>query len=199
LDGFRRAGFIYLRNHGIAPAEVTKAFSHSAAFFKRDKAEKDSLAWYSAKANRGYSAQGKEKVTDLTDPDAILALREFEGEDLKETMEIGREGEPDCPNMWPSGTDKDSTSFKKEMLAFHARCKQLHVEVMRAIAVGLGIDESWFDSFCDVGDNTLRLLHYPPVPAAVFKKNSNQVRAGAHTDYGTFNTSSSRYSGLSSY
>ncbi|GAM82314.1 hypothetical protein ANO11243_002930 [Dothideomycetidae sp. 11243] len=186
LDGFRRAGFIYLRNHGITPPEVQHAFAQSAAFFRLPKAEKDALAWTTARANRGYSAQGKDKTTDLTDPEAIAALREFEGEDLKETMEIGRENEPGCPNLWPTaGPDGKPAEFKKDMIDFFARCKTLHMEVMRAIAVGLGIEQSWFDSYCDGGDNTLRLLHYPAVPAAVFRENRNQVRAGAHTDYGS--------------
>ena len=32
----------------------------------------------------------------------------------------------------------------------------------------------------------LRLLHYPEVDADVFQTNKNQVRAGAHTDYGSY-------------
>jgi len=66
------------------------------------------------------------------------------------------------------------------MLDFFERCKELHMQVMRAIALGIGIEETWFDSFVDVGNNTLRLLHYPEVKSEVFKKNKNQVRAGAH-------------------
>lgn len=71
------------------------------------------------------------------------------------------------------------------MVDFFDQCKNLHFNIMRAIAVGLGIDEFWFDSYCDAGDNTLRLLHYPEVKADVFKKNESTVRAGAHTDYGS--------------
>ena len=56
---------------------------------------------------------------------------------------------------------------------------------MRAIAVGLGIEESWFDNYTDVGDNTLRLLHYPEVRKGVFEINPGQVRAGEHSDYGS--------------
>lgn len=138
------------------------------------------MAWYSPRANRGYSALGKEKVTDLTDANDIAALREEEGEDLKETMEIGREGEEGCPNRWPEGDER----FKETMVEFHGRCKELHTQVMKAIAVGLGIEEGWFDGYCDQGDNTLRLLHYPPVKASLFAENKNRVRAGAHTDYG---------------
>jgi isopenicillin N synthase-like dioxygenase len=70
------------------------------------------------------------------------------------------------------------------MLSFFEICKNLHVQVMQAIAVGLGIDEHWFDNFCNAGDNTLRLLHYPGVDSKVFAENKNSVRAGAHTDYG---------------
>jgi isopenicillin N synthase-like dioxygenase len=71
------------------------------------------------------------------------------------------------------------------MLKFHDQCKALHIEVMRAIAVGMGLEEGYFDSYTDVGDNTLRLLHYPEVKKDVFKKNKLQVRAGEHTDYGS--------------
>jgi len=59
------------------------------------------------------------------------------------------------------------------------------VEVMRAIAVGMGLPESYFDGYTDVGDNTLRLLHYPGVKKSVFRENKLQVRAGEHTDYGS--------------
>lgn len=56
---------------------------------------------------------------------------------------------------------------------------------MSAIGMGMGLDETYFDDFVRVGDNTLRLLHYPPVKRQVFEKNKDQVRAGAHSDYGS--------------
>lgn len=181
LSGFKTAGFIYLRNHGIPKPIVKQTFAESASFFARPQTQKDALAWTTPEANRGYVAQGREKVTDETDAHEIELLRAAEGEDLKESLEIGREGEEGHPNHWPK---VDGEQFKTRMLDFFDRCKDLHVQVMRAIAVGLGIDERWFDEYCDVGDNTLRLLHYPPVKASVFKENERKVRAGAHTDYG---------------
>lgn len=117
-----------------------------------------------------------------------------EGQDLKESFEIGREGvdQEGCENLWPDRFDEEGKEeegegkvFKREMLEFFELVKQLHVQIMRAIAVGLGIDEYWFDGYTDAGDNTLRLLHYPEVDAEVFRKNRNTVRAGAHTDYGS--------------
>lgn len=153
LDGFQNAGFIYLRNHGIPKPVIQKTFQESAEFFKRPLSQKDALAWTTAEANRGYVAQGREKVTDATDPKEIEELRAAEGEDLKESLEIGREGEEGHPNSWP---EVDGEEFKATMLEFFDKCKDLHVQVMRAIAVGLGIEETWFDSYCDKGDNTLR-------------------------------------------
>jgi hypothetical protein len=159
LEGFQNAGFIYLRNHGIPKPVVQKTFQQSAEFFKRPLSQKDALAWTTPEANRGYVAQGREKVTDATDAEEIEQLRAAEGEDLKESLEIGREGEEGLPNHWP---EKDGEEFKASMLDFFDKCKDLHVNVMRAIAVGLGIEEGWFDSYCDKGDNTLRYIppHY---------------------------------------
>jgi len=119
----------------------------------------------------------------LTTKEYVEALR-AEVPDLKETFEIGREDEKDHPNQWPS-SDAAAREFKEFMLGFFAQCKQLHIELMRAIAVGMGIQESYFDAYTDVGDNTLRLLHYPEVPKSLFEINKLQVRAGEHTDYGS--------------
>ena len=107
--------------------------------------------------------------------------------DLKESLEIGREGEPGMPNMWPpTEEDEDAKMFKEVMLKFHDTCKGLHMQLMRVIAIGMGLHESWFDDFTDGGDNTLRLLHYPGVPKSVFKRSDGQlqVRGGEHSDYG---------------
>lgn len=107
--------------------------------------------------------------------------------DLKESFEIGREGQEQLPNNWPAITpsDPDAKEFKETMLKFHDLCKELHINVMRAIALGMSLPESYFDGFTSAGDNTLRLLHYPPAEASVFKENKLQVRAGEHTDYGS--------------
>jgi isopenicillin N synthase-like dioxygenase len=162
---------------------VSTAFAESSRFFARPQEQKDALAWYSARANRGYVAKGREKVTDFQDKGDVAALR-ASIPDLKESMEIGRDDEADKPNMWPR--DAEGEVFKSRMVEFFAACKEVHTLVMRAIAVGLGLEEKWFDGFTDRGDNTLRLLHYPEVDKKVFKREDGlvQVRAGEHSDYG---------------
>ncbi|EFQ92641.1 hypothetical protein CFE70_004896 [Pyrenophora teres f. teres 0-1] len=185
LKGFQNAGFVYLKNHGIPPSTVSTVFSHSAKFFARPKEQKDALAWYSAAANRGYVTQGREKLVVLEETGTEAEMRALVP-DLKESMEIGRDDQPEMPNMWPSG-DEAAKEFREQMMGFFETCKNLHMQIMRAIALGMGIEETWFDGFTDAGDNTLRLLHYPGVSKSIFKRNDGQeqVRAGEHSDYGS--------------
>ena len=68
-------------------------------------------------------------------------------------------------------------------MEFWERCKKLHALVMQGIALGLKLDPDHFADFVKQGDNTLRLLHYPAVPAGAFA--NGRVRAGLHTDYGS--------------
>jgi isopenicillin N synthase-like dioxygenase len=137
------------------------------------------VVWTTPEANRGYSAPGREKVSQLVDINDVKKVREALP-DLKESLEIGREDEPGHPNRWLEETG-DLVGFRKDTLGFFEQCRQLHVEVMKAIAVGMGLDDEFFNPFVDVGDNTLRLLHYPSVQSDVFKMNPGTVRAGAHS------------------
>lgn len=183
LKGFQTAGFIYLKNMPIPRETREHVFATSAKLFELPVEEKLSYAWTSPQANRGYSAPGREKVSLLTDADEIEKVR-ASVPDIKESFEIGRDNEADHPNRWPN-EEGDIVGFKATMLDFFDQCKAAHVEVMRAIAVGMGLNSTFFDNYVDDGDNTLRLLHYPAVDREVFKTNPGQVRAGEHSDYGS--------------
>ncbi|PWW79519.1 Clavaminate synthase-like protein [Tuber magnatum] len=179
VNGFKGAGFVYIKNHGIPQEKVDQVFAESATFFKRPKVEKEALAWTSPRSNRGYVSHGREKTSAVQDKAFIDSLRAV-NPDLKESFEIGRDDVPEHPNNWP-----DDPNFVSIMKAFFGTLKDLHVNVMRAIGLGLGLGEGFFDEYTDKGDNNLRLLHYPSTPKEVFVKNKGQARAGKHTDYGT--------------
>jgi len=124
-------------------------------------------------------------VTQSSDPDEIARLR-ASNPDLKESMEIGKEGVEGMPNQWPDRFGgEDDVSFTKTMKHFFLTCSDLHANVMRAIGIGMGLEEDFFDEYTAGFDNTLRLLHYPPVKKSIFKDNPTQVRAGEHSDYGS--------------
>jgi len=70
--------------------------------------------------------------------------------------------------------------------AFHAYYETmagLVSRVMAAMAVGLGLDAAWFEPFIDRHTSALRALHYPDLAGQHVE--AGQLRAGAHTDYGT--------------
>lgn len=161
---------------------VSRVFASSARFFARPQNQKDALRWTTPQSNRGYVSFGREKLATVEEANSD-SLR-ASAPDLKENMEIGREGVQDLPNHWPE-FDDDGKDFKETMLSFFEMGKTLHRHIMQAIALGMNLPEHFFDEFVDVGDNNLRLLHYPPVNREVFKNNPNQVRAGEHSDYGS--------------
>lgn len=135
-------------------------------------------------SNRGYSHLGREKVSQGLTKEEVEAHRQGEGDDLKESLEIGREGVEGMPNLWPDEQEESLVGFRETMVDFFERCRQLHSVVMRGIALGMGLPAGFFDPFVADGDNTLRLLHYPAVSASAFQ-GGKCMRAGAHTDFGS--------------
>ncbi|MCJ1317844.1 hypothetical protein MMC15_003171 [Xylographa vitiligo] len=184
LSAFEEDGFLYLENVPIAPSTLSEVFSHSKRFFERGQWQKDSLAWTTPSSNRGYVARGREKASNNLSRDEVQKEKSS-NPDLKESFEIGREGVEGHPNQWPHIFDAEGAHFKKTMKEFYLECKEMHRLIMSAIAIGMGLDEHYFDRMVIKGDNNLRLLHYPSVKKEVFEKNKGQVRAGAHSDYGS--------------
>lgn len=132
------------------------------------------MAYTSNKSNRGYVAPGREKLSTSLDKTENVELRKATP-DLKENMEIGREGVEGMPNRWPDEFDNQGKEFKRVMLDFFQRCQTLNIDIMRAIALGFGLNETFFDQYVDKADNNMRLLHYPSVPSSVFSSNKAQV------------------------
>lgn len=125
----------------------------------------------------------------------IAALRE-KAPDLKESIEIGRDWDADWKNQWPQ--ESDAPGFKRTMLDFyqvffrvHAllpiftslltqTCHDLHVHVMRSIALGLDLDQNFFDDKINEQCHNMRLLSYPPIKRALLE-GGEQTRAGSHS------------------
>lgn len=107
---FKQSGFVYLRGHGISSSQVARTFEASADFFKLPQQIKDSLAWKDPRANRGYVAEGRERVTQATSQEEIAALRE-QAPDYKESCEIGNENDPQWKNEWPQEKDVSRKGF----------------------------------------------------------------------------------------
>lgn len=178
-SAYETIGFAYITGwQGIvAPELVKRVFQYNEKFFDLPQATKDSLAYKSFKANRGYLTFGREQASLSVDPSKIAAEREV-ANDQKETFEIGNDLDALYPEHWPD--DNEIPGFKETMNAFHVACHELHLRMMALLALSLNLDMDFFLPNIKGRYHTLRLLHYPPA-----LRTGNHSRLGAHTDFGT--------------
>lgn len=187
-DAFKNLGFVYIKNYGIPEETIRDMFAQAKWFFSRPLEEKSSIPWDVPESNRGYTGSGREKLSNLDIEGQVEKIEELrhEAPDMKESLELGRDDDPrGFKNQWIGLGTKEGDEFRKKSLEFYHLGHQLHLELMRAIALGLGLEENFFDKFCDKRDHTLRYLHYPASPVTALDSSPHSRRAGEHTDYGT--------------
>ena len=73
--------------------------------------------------------------------------------------------------------------FQEAVEAYVDIMKHLGMATMRAIAMGLGLDEHFFDDKMDNGFWVLRLIGYPPLSTNT-DNSEGGISCGQHTDYG---------------
>jgi len=168
-DSFKTFGFAMVRDHGLDPALVQRAWDLTAQFFALPEAEKRSYFIAGQGGARGYTPFGTEIAKG-----ARL-------HDLKEFWHVGRDLPPGHkladsmpPNVWPDRPE----GFRETFEELYAEMDRVGAVILSRIAVWLGLPKHWFDAAIDDGNSVLRLLHYPPVPDA----ESGAIRAGAHED-----------------
>lgn len=167
FHAFTTIGFVTLLNHG--EEDITrKGFKHSKDFFSLSTSSKKKYGYQSHESNRGYISMGQEKF------DAAES-------DLKETFDIGFEGDNVYQNRWPM--EELGDNFKDSMLKYFHSYDQLHLKILRALARGMGLGEDYFSPLCNGNHQNLRLLHYPTCNREAIK--NGRKRGGIHTDYGT--------------
>ncbi|OAP59627.1 hypothetical protein AYL99_06925 [Fonsecaea erecta] len=181
-QAFRDVGFAYIKNHGLPQDLLDQAFEWSAKFFALPQADKDKAphppyGWW----HRGYSGVGREKVVQMVfDQTQIDQLRQCP--DFKESFELGREDDERTPNIW--FPEEVLPGFRAFMTAFFDTCYGTALNLLRAIALGMNLPEHFFAEYHAKRDNQLRLLHYPPVEAALLQGGMME-RIAAHSDFGT--------------
>jgi len=75
--------------------------------------------------------------------------------------------------------------YREFMTKFYWECSKVSREVLTAIGTGMGLrDPEFLLKFHSGHNNQLRLLHYPPIPAAELE-NGSSARMPAHSDWGS--------------
>lgn len=164
-------GFMYVKNHAIAPAVINSVFALTRLFFDRPMNEKMALhVSNSDVALRGYI----EPFGENTDPGRTI--------DLKECFDIGPErkvleGPFFGPNQWPAGF----RAFREMVSHYHSKMVELAKSLLRGIALSLDLPEKYFEGLMLDPISIQRLLHYPSQSGVV---GEGMIGTGAHTDYG---------------
>lgn len=94
---------------------------------------------------------------------------------------MGKPVDHHYPNRWPD--DKSLPGFKTAMENAFESLHQVLLQVLRMIAIDLGLPPDSLANRHDASHHELRLLHYPPTDRSVL--NSTHTRIADHTDFGT--------------
>lgn len=179
----REIGFFIITGHGIADADLDAIRTVTRSFFDQPLAEKLQIVPpRGQKGIRGFRAVGDESLS--------YSLGEAAPPDLKETFRIGHvqaghdayaeraRASYYAPNMWP----QYPADFRTIWTGYYRQMERLAALLMESFAVALDLPDSFFASKIDRHISHLQANLYPAQPGEPLP---GQLRAGAHTDYGS--------------
>ncbi len=180
----REIGFFQIKNHGV-PAEVIEAmYRTSDEFFSLPDADKRRVAQPSPDTVRGYSSIGEQAFSYSEDVQQPRDLHEkfdvgpvdFDATDPYFSKENA--GPHFLPNQWPQTPE----TMEQAWTTYFRVMNELSRKLMSAFALGLGLAPDYFAGTIDKDISMLRAINYPHMTTP---PQPGQMRAGAHTDYGS--------------
>ena len=180
----RDIGFLVVRGHGVPTDLIERTRAAGRAFFDLPLADKMRVARPAPGVARGYVGLEGESVARSRDPGAQAG-------DLNESLMIGpvdlppehyafapEAGRHFAPNLWP----ETPADLRPAWTEYYRAMGHLAANLMRIFALGLGLEEGYFDRMVDRHISRLRVRNYP---APITPPQPGQIRAGAHSDYGS--------------
>lgn len=168
-QAFEDIGFVALSGHFLSEELVEDLYKSIKAFFDLPQEVKNGYEIPGIGGQRGYTSFGKEH-----------AKGRKEG-DLKEFWHFGQYVENDSKLE----AEYPENVFVKELPSFNEAGKETYKMlektakyVLRALALHLNLEETYFDDYIKNGNSILRPIHYPPITS----EPKNAVRAAAHGD-----------------
>ena len=162
-------GFVALKGHFLDDELVDNLYGEIKNFFDLPVEKKREYEIEGIGGQRGYISFGKES-----------AKGKKEG-DLKEFWHFGQyvEDDEERRKEYPENVEvKELPGFNKIGKQTYAKLEETAKYVLRALALFVGLEETYFDNYIHNGNSILRPIHYPPI----LKEPENAVRAAAHGD-----------------
>jgi len=174
-------GFFIITNHGIRDEVITSAWSATKEYFDLPEDEKLKLVLPQHEYPFGYSRFGDEVLSAGKAAEKNRTSTAEAAPDLKELFSLG----PSHPQSGFPGRifPEVPTSFEGSWTAYYNDMEKLAAKILGAFALVLNLEESFFEQFIDHHASALRALNYPHIEG--FVPRPGQLRASAHTDYGT--------------
>jgi isopenicillin N synthase-like dioxygenase len=166
---FENIGFVALKGHFLDETLVANLYKQIKLFFELPQEIKERYEIQGLGGQRGYTSFGKEH-----------AKGRKEG-DLKEFWHFGQYKSAPLS----SGDSYPDNVLVGELESFNLVGKQVYEalektaqEVLKALAIHIGLEENYFEEYVSAGNSILRPIHYPPITS----EPKNAVRAAAHGD-----------------
>ncbi len=178
----RSIGFLIIKNHDVPKNICDAAWSSAKAFFEQNIAYKNTTGSDDAGCPRGYTPIEGEALGKTLGIDAPP--------DRKESFSIGPLKPPTGyhedenfhffygPNIWP----QTPAEFRENWIAYYKAMEILGAQIMQLLAAALGLEDSFFVKYHTHHISALRSQNYPSLSGDLLP---GQLRAAAHSDYGT--------------
>jgi isopenicillin N synthase-like dioxygenase len=178
----RTVGFFQITGHGLADGVADHAWTAATSFFNLPLDDKLTVVRPDEGYPYGYIPVAGESLSRSVAGSAPP--------DLKEVFNIGPVTAPDhvmtdpdeasvySPNLWPVALPE----LRGAWTTYYTAMSALGTRLMSLFARGLGLPPKFFADKIDQQPNALRAINYPEREEAPLP---GQLRAGAHTDYGT--------------
>ena len=166
---YEEIGFVALKGHFLDDQLVDNLYNEIKNFFELPLETKRKYEIEGIGGQRGYVSFGKES-----------AKGKKEG-DLKEFWHFGQyvDDNPALAEEYPDNVEvKELPEFNKVGKEAYQMLEKTAKYVLRALALYLDLEETYFDNYIHNGNSILRPIHYPPIT----QEPKDAVRAAAHGD-----------------
>ncbi len=153
-DAFVNTGFVKVKNHGIPDKLIADFYKAVQAFFALPEEVKSRYEIPGLGGQRGYTSFGKEHA------------KHSNVGDLKEFWQIGQtvRDNDSIKNEYPENIAvKELPEFLEVGNQLFQSFENAGHQLMKAIALFLGLDGGHFDAHLHNGNSILRAIHYPPI------------------------------------
>lgn len=168
-DAYEKIGFVAIYNHQLSDELTENLYKYTKEFYALPLETKMKYHVAGIAGQRGFTSWGTEHSKDS------------KVGDLKEFYHFGQTipGELQSTYDYHKNVMVDEVpGFNEYGLKAYAALQETGKYMLRAIALYLNLEETYFDDYIEYGNSILRPIHYGPILDAP----KNAVRAGQHED-----------------